>query len=725
MTKEELKFSELVELCSRDGFIHAYSYLCHRDCTVSFLGGLKSEDLHYLSSPERLNKNELSTLHGLMLKSGYSTQEISSKERSLLVDSADKLLKEIHGTLNESCNERFTLENMKLAMGEFFSEPSMIRESVFYSAEQAFDFQFATLAVERYKEDSTWLQDNIGFDIEEAYSIYRAANKILSINIEHINLPKDLSGKTTSYLQFNEIPLEQLIKISNQPKEKVIKFLVMFSTNLDDDNISFNSIDDFNIINAKPVININDTYYLFQLTALAQSLYESPIFWMRENKTYRKFADEHRGNFTEEFTYKKLVSVFGKENVYLNIDIFKNASEKVGEIDILAKFGSKYLIVQAKSKGMTLSSRKGQVELVKDDFTKAFQKAYDQAIDCSNALMSQDVYFKDADGNELVFEDKPTSCYPVCITSESYPSLTFQCRQHLKYKQADNLKYPFILDVFFLDILTEFLSQPLFFLSYVDRRTTYIEALMASTEIVILSMHLQRNLWIEDDIDLMYLHDDIASDLDAAFMVRRLGWPGNSTPQGIIQKYTSGFIGKLLFKIQRTANDDLTDLGFTLLKGNGKFVNMLNSAVEKIQYSTIQDGLTHDFSIQLEGETGGLTVHTISGDLETAQKKLLKHIHARKYASKQSQWFGILVEPNRLGLVSAICKLSFPWEKNNDMELAVQKLNITNIPRIDSAKLKKNLKIKLQRNDKCLCGSGKKYKKCCMNKTHHLKKIVY
>jgi hypothetical protein len=103
MTKEELKFTDLVELCSRDGFIHAYSYLCHRDCTVGFLGGLKSEDLHFLSSPERLNKNELSTLHGLMLKSGYSTQEISSKELSLLVDSADKLLK--HETLNESCKK--------------------------------------------------------------------------------------------------------------------------------------------------------------------------------------------------------------------------------------------------------------------------------------------------------------------------------------------------------------------------------------------------------------------------------------------------------------------------------------------------------------------------------------------------------------------------------------------------------------------------------------------
>ncbi len=716
MTNEQSKFAELEELCKREGFIHAYSYLCYRDCTIGFQGGLKSEDLSHLTSSERLIKTELSTLHGLMLKSGYDTKEIGSEELAELVDSADRILKDIHGAIKESGMRRFTLDNMKLSMGDFFSEKDIIREFIFYSAEQAFDFQFATLAVERYKEDAEWLQNNIGFDIGEAYSIYRSINEILNEKIAHLNPSKYLSGEKTSRLQFHEISVDKLTRLSRQPKEKIITFLTMFSTSSAGGNASFNSIDDFNIINAKPIINANNTYYLFQLTVLAQSLYESPIFWMREDKSYRKMADEHRGKFTEEFTYKKLVSVFGEDNVYVNIDIFKNAAEKIGEVDILVKFGSKYLVVQAKSKGMTISSRKGQAELVKDDFTKGFQNAYDQAIECTNALMEKDVYFKDASGNEVEFIDRPTSCYPICITSESYPSLAFQCRLHLKYEKTEHLKAPYIMDVFFLDILTEFLSEPLFLLSYVDRRTDYHEALMASTEIVLLSMHLKRNLWIEDDMTFMHLADDIASDLDAAFMVRRLGLPGNVTPRGILQKYTSGFLGKLLFKIQRTANDDLTDLGLTLLKGNDKFVDMLNDAIVKIQYLTIQDGLTHDFSIQLEERVGGLTVHTISGDLRSAQEKLLAHVHARKYAAKQKQWFGVLIEPDRLGMVFLICKLSFAWESNDEMELAVKKTKMNKTIKIDSKEMKEKLKVKLGRNDKCLCGSGKKYKKCCLIK---------
>ena len=87
--------------------------------------------------------------------------------------------------------------------------------------------------------------------------------------------------------------------------------------------------------------------------------------------------------------------------------------------------------------------------------------------------------------------------------------------------------------LFFLDILTEFLNQPLFLLSYIDRRSSYTDSVMASTEIVLLSMHLKRNLWLDENkFDFMHLEDDIASDLDAAFMVRRLGIPGQRT-QGV------------------------------------------------------------------------------------------------------------------------------------------------------------------------------------------------
>ncbi|MCF7744589.1 SEC-C domain-containing protein [Aeromonas veronii] len=712
MSAEMKTFEQLAALCSQPGFLHAYSYLCRRDCMLDIFGGLKSNDLITLDPQSKLIRTELSTLHGLIVKAGYNIDEVSSDIFLTVVSEAERLLAEIHDSLRMSCFNRFTEENLKLSMSEFFSEPDMIRESIYYGAEQAFDFQFASLAVQRYKNDGEWLSSHVGFNIDEAYSIYVAISDILNDNFTGLS---DGNNKleAKSYLEFYEISPKVISEKAKLDIDKVICFLNEFCTTSETGNALFNSIDDFNIVNAKPIIFIEGRYYLLVLASLAQSLYESPIFWMRDDKNYLNVAVEHRGKFTEEFAFQKLVSVFGEGNVFSNVDLFIKSSEKIGEIDVLAKFGSKYIVLQAKSKGMTIPSRKGQIELVKADFAKGFQNAYDQAIDCSNALMNLDVTLRDSSGNQIVLDEIPTKCYPVCLTSESYPSLTFQCRQYLEYKKQDNLNPPFIMDVFFLDMLTEFLDIPLFLLSYIDRRSSYIESIVASTEIVLLSMHLKRNLWLDENkFNMMHLEDDVASDLDAAFMVRRLGIPGERTPQGILQRYSSGFIGKLLFKIHRIAKDEIIDFGFTLLKCSGDFLDKLDGAVSKICYLALQDSKVHDFTVLFDKDGGGMTIHTREGSPEQRRERLLGHMKMRKYTEKQNKWTGIIVDPVS-GMVCDICHINFPWVKDENMEQAINDLKLSPAKKFDNGEFKMKLKFKVGRNDKCLCGSGKKVKKCC------------
>jgi hypothetical protein len=77
------------------------------------------------------------------------------------------------------------------------------------------------------------------------------------------------------------------------------------------------------------------------------------------------------------------------------------------------------------------------------------------------------------------------------------------------------------MDIFTLDVMTEMLDSPLYFLSYVNRRVGYSDKLMASHEMVILSQHLKRNLWIEKKYKMVLLEDDIGADLDVAMSVRR------------------------------------------------------------------------------------------------------------------------------------------------------------------------------------------------------------
>src|SRR5262249_15014200 len=153
------------------------------------------------------------------------------------------------------------------------------------------------------------------------------------------------------------------------------------------------------------------------------------------------------------------------------------------------------------------------------------------------------VTFVGPDGCEIPVPGRLSEVYILCVVADHYPSLHFQTRQFLRYTQTDAIQAPMVLDVFTLDAITEMLSSPLRFLSYINRRVGYTERLVATHETIILSYHLMKNLWIEEDINSVMLGDDISVDLDVAMAVRRDGVNGQRTPEGILTHLSNTTIG--------------------------------------------------------------------------------------------------------------------------------------------------------------------------------------
>ena len=52
------------------------------------------------------------------------------------------------------------------------------------------------------------------------------------------------------------------------------------------------------------------------------------------------------------------------------------------------------LIIQAKSKKLTIAARKGNSQQIEKDFQAAVEEAYEQALTCSELIQSEDVIFK-------------------------------------------------------------------------------------------------------------------------------------------------------------------------------------------------------------------------------------------------------------------------------------------------------------------------------------------
>src|SRR5262249_57938492 len=139
------------------------------------------------------------------------------------------------------------------------------------------------------------------------------------------------------------------------------------------------------------------------------------FFWLGSDKQYEPTALSNRGRFTEEFALERLKTVFGEAHVYANVDVWRSKGEKLAEIDVLVLFGNRAVVLQAKSKRLTLEARKGNDLQIRDDFQKAIQDSYDQAQLCAGALTGPAPDLTDAAGHAIAVPEPLTSVFPRCI----------------------------------------------------------------------------------------------------------------------------------------------------------------------------------------------------------------------------------------------------------------------------------------------------------------------
>jgi hypothetical protein len=409
--------------------------------------------------------------------------------------------------------------------------------------------------------------------------------------------------------------------------------------------------------------------------------------------------------------------VFGKERVFSNIDIY-NSKDKAGEIDVLVVFADRAIILQAKSKKLTISSRKGNDNSLQSDFKKAIQAAYDQAFSCAELLNDKKNKLVDKNGKELNINREYKEIYPFCVISEHYPALSFQTRQFLKIHEAENIKSPFVMDVFLLDVMTEMLQSPLHFLSYINRRTSYGDKIFSSHELTILSYHLKKNLWVDDEDKMTFLYDDICVDLDLAMLVRRDGTPGSDTPEGILTKYKGTIFDQIIRVIDKFEHSATISLGFTLLSLSGDVIKGINNGISELIKRSRKDGQHHDLTLMINmiKEIGGLTIHCNDDHESISSPRLENHCELKKYQQKANLWFGICIGQKVPRLRFGINK-EYDWVQSNEMDELVKNLptsqNLKGKNKINFASATRQSK-KIGRNEKCPCGSGKKYKNCCL-----------
>lgn len=704
MTKEEIMLA-LEALTQEPGFLYSLVIVLRHDLFLNL------KELADMNWRERLSFQEASLLVGLMIKhkvelSVFPDEKASKNQVSRIYE----LFQKLHDAYNLPIIEKLFIESKEIvaregvekAYNDFFGGGEVMTEPIFYGGSGAYDFQYWEFAPKKYQEDDAWIKANKGVSISEMVAISASLKKFHEDrwhNLQDIKTFEDFCRTCLSIFCFNYEDLNSF------DKSILEKFIKIFSVEPGTVNQNLNSVGAYNAVDSHPIILLGENLFFLPIGfSIAQSIYESPFYWMRVDEHYKDTAFRNRGETTEKIAYEILESVFNKGNIYRNVKVLKNKKELITDVDVLAIAGNKAVIVQAKSKKLTELSKRGDDEKLKTDFEEAVQRAYDQGLSCRTAIIDKSNMLVTEDGKELQLGEFIDDAYIICLTSDYYPAVTHQTDVYLKKTPKD--PYPLAMSIFDLDIVAFYLKDPFELLYYLRQRVNLSNYYKASSEMALLGCHLRQKLYLRPGVDREALDEGFAQLIDANFPAMKGHHPKTSAVEKLHHKWKNEKFQQLVTQVKSSKEAGFTDAIFYLYDLAGQGADDLVKVIEQTKEKTRRDGQSHDFSMIFEKGKSGVTFLSSADSPENLERWLMPLAIARKYKTKADVWLALGAVAGSPNLVDAITFNKQLWKEDKELD------ELSKIVLKEGVQMKPDGR-KIGRNDPCYCGSGKKFKKCC------------
>lgn len=583
---------------------------------------------------------------------------------------------------------------------------AMATEPIFYSDSGAYDFQYLEIIEEKYKKDEDWLAKNRNFNARNFKKIAFELKNLVQEKINKIKEVKNFKQLCKCIFDGFSFTVQELANRTNLEESDIRVFLDNFSVEPGTANQDLKHPGQYNKIFSHPIVHISEGKYSVPIAFnLAQSLYESPFYWMSARESGDKIQEDkasiHRGNFNEEFVARQLENIFGKENVYKGLKIKKSKGETTSDIDILAIAGNKAIIVQAKSKKLTELAKTGNIEQLEIDFKGAVQDAYEQGLICREAILDPVSTFIDENGNTVQISEEINECYLICVTSDNYPGIIHQSNFFLKRKPEN--PYPIALNLFDLEIICHYLTDPFRFLYYINQRIKLMDQCKADNEMAYLAWHLKHKLFRSNKHDCIFIPPSYGQLIDANYPAEKGYQPKASGD--LKSEWANEQFNEIEEKLKSTGEPGLTDILFSLFDLEGPGADELIEAIKKTKAKVKATGKAQSFSIVVGENSFGITCAVENADFTKLETFLLNTSVARKYKAKAKLWLGIGCIATSPQIIDTLIFTNSDWTYNADEEELANNLGKPTIRTKDGKKL--------GRNAKCVCGSGKKFKRCC------------
>lgn len=292
------------------------------------------------------------------------------------------------------------------------------------------------------------------------------------------------------------------------------------------------------------------------------------------------------------------------------------------------------------------------------------------------------------------------------VTTENYPSLTHQV--HFMLEKEEDDPFPIILTIFDLELLIYYLNDPYDLLYYIRQRILLMDYFRADEEMSLLGYHLDRKLWKIPRVDFFAIDTSFAQLIDRNYYPLKAGLEVSDDGDVIKKRWQSKDFDQLCNELKILDQAKITDIIFHLLDLSGEARKNLVYFIIKAKQQTLNDGKDHNFSLPPDDSYSpavGVTYFSLNSDNnEELRIKLLTLCQLRKYKSRGDVWIGFGSLRSSQAMIDVVFFNEQKWKYNEELEES---------SRIMPGGRQVRIGKKIGRNEKCPCGSGLKYKKCC------------
>ncbi len=460
------------------------------------------------------------------------------------------------------------------------------------------------------------------------------------------------------------------------------------------------------IIYKYPIIKHQNKYYCFSLAVFIRNLTHilENLIDLTNDTGYKDYFYKKRGEYLEDQSIEYFSKILPGAKIYKNLKYKLNINGILTETetDGIIIFDEYLFIIEAKSGSFKKVARRGSIDNIKYCIENILDSAYYQGQRTKEYILNTpNPSFYDK--SQLVtFGITYKKIFIINVTLEKFHSLSthIQTLKNINYIHGKD----FFWSVFINDlrVISELSESPSLFLLYLQRRMEIYE---------------KPKIWATDELDLYLFYLDSFLEINSKLLKTYIKWGDQCLISGYTIELNKHYIDNnykkphmnipkdylgLIQKLESTNKLGFTHISTTLLgidtNIKDKIFANIFGAIGKCTIETPQE-----YSYKSTNNNYTLSFY-ISYNIN--ENEVLEHYKLKKYEYRVKELLLIFIqiENKKIKNINFII-LNEDWAFDSEMESKLQ----------DFTKMKgKSLQgVKIGRNEKCPCGSGLKYKKCC------------